>query len=262
MYPYLKLCIRTWRKFLPEYKIIILDYETLNDWVDIKHISILKENFALPQQADVIRCAVLRKYGGYWFDADTIITSSDFDKNFYVDSEFALIGRRLGFIKADANAKIFNLWMKEVNDRLLLSEFICKNKIFREFMRVINKDFVRKRLHWNFLGNDIINKHLKNLSPKEFYSFDHKMSYALPQFNKADEECWDLNRIEDWGVRFEKIFIEFYIENDYSDYILEKNLGIVLLYNSFVPIKYKQMSDYEILNQNNTFGNIFKKLLS
>ena len=37
---------------------------------------------SLPIQADAIRVALLKKYGGIWMDADTIITSGEFLKNF------------------------------------------------------------------------------------------------------------------------------------------------------------------------------------
>ena len=37
---------------------------------------------ALPIQADAVRVALLKKYGGIWMDADTIITNGEFLKNF------------------------------------------------------------------------------------------------------------------------------------------------------------------------------------
>ena len=72
---YLELCLDTWKKYLPEYEIIILDYDNLNDWIGKNYYNkVLYEKFSLPIQADAIRCAVLCKYGGVWMDIDTVVT--------------------------------------------------------------------------------------------------------------------------------------------------------------------------------------------
>ncbi len=76
---YLQLCIETWKKFLPDYKINILNYRIISDYLDKDTYDFDKlKQFSLPKQADAIRCALLNKFGGIWLDADTIILSDKF----------------------------------------------------------------------------------------------------------------------------------------------------------------------------------------
>ena len=80
---YLKLCMKTWKKFLPDYKIIILDYKSLkNNLGESLFNDIICKNMSLAVQADAIRVALLNKYGGVWIDTDTIILNGDFIKAF------------------------------------------------------------------------------------------------------------------------------------------------------------------------------------
>lgn len=72
---YIKLCMRTWTKFLPDYEITILDYSNLNKYLNKNIIKrILCKKTSLPKQVDCIRVALLYFHGGIWLDADTIIT--------------------------------------------------------------------------------------------------------------------------------------------------------------------------------------------
>lgn len=78
---YLSLCIKTWKKFLPEYKIIILDYKKVSDYLGKKLFSsIISNNMSRMVQSDAIRVAILNKFGGIWMDADNIITNGKFIK--------------------------------------------------------------------------------------------------------------------------------------------------------------------------------------
>lgn len=56
---YLELCIDTWKKYLPNYEIVILNYCNLFDWIEKDTFDeILYKDFSLPKQADAIRCAI------------------------------------------------------------------------------------------------------------------------------------------------------------------------------------------------------------
>lgn len=112
--PYLQLCMETWKKFLPDYEIIVLDYSNLDAWLDKDfYPEVLYKHFSLPIQADAIRCAILKKYGGIWMDVDTIITSSDFNKLFKPQTEFSLINKYIAFIAAFPNTTILTYWQKK-----------------------------------------------------------------------------------------------------------------------------------------------------
>ena len=100
---YLHLCIKTWIKFLPDYKIIILDYKSSRLFLGEALFSmIFSENMALSMQVDAIRIALLKKYGGIWMDADTIILNKDIFKKM---KNFELI--MFGDEKCKTNNKFF-----------------------------------------------------------------------------------------------------------------------------------------------------------
>ena len=80
---YLSLCIKTWKKYLPDYKVIILNYQKVRDYLgDNLFSSIICMNMSVMVQADAIRVAVLNKFGGIWMDADNIIINGEFIKKF------------------------------------------------------------------------------------------------------------------------------------------------------------------------------------
>ena len=89
---YILLCIKTWKKYLPDYQIHILDYETSKIYLGETLFSqITCRNMSLPLQADAIRVALLKKYGGFWLDADTIILNGKFFKTCY-DFDLVILG--------------------------------------------------------------------------------------------------------------------------------------------------------------------------
>ena len=48
---YIKLCMRTWKKFLPEYEIVVLNYDNLDDWIGYGfYDAYLYENFSLQNE--------------------------------------------------------------------------------------------------------------------------------------------------------------------------------------------------------------------
>ena len=53
----------------------------------------------------------------------------------------------------------------------------------------------------------------------------------------------------------------FYFQNNYSNYALENNGGIICLHNSWTPIEIKEMSKQEFLELGNTLSEIFRKIL-
>ena len=116
---YLKLCMQTWKKFLPEYEIVILDYANLNQWLGENFFdNILYKKFSLPKQADAIRCAVLKRYGGIWMDCDTILTSNKVRNFLSLKSSFILIGSHIAFIIASSRSYVLKQWLKGIYSRM------------------------------------------------------------------------------------------------------------------------------------------------
>ena len=248
---YIKLCLNTWKKFLPEYEIIILDYSNLDEWLGYKYYDeYLYKTFSLPMQADAIRIALLNKYGGIWLDADTIITSHNVEKIFAQEAEVTMISTHLAFISAKKNAKVIVNWLKKIKRNIFL------HKIYKCFINYSNFIFSIKTMstleHCTLFGNSIINCYTTKTSKKHLNCLNRLDIYALPENNFYNE----LGK-ENEGV---KKYLNFYFENDYSDYVFLNTQGIIMLHNSWTPNEYKKMSKEEFLKQNNTLSKILLKL--
>lgn len=253
---YLKLCMQTWQKFLPEYEIVVLDYSNLDIWLgkDFFDKSLFK-NFSLPKQADAIRCAVLKKYGGIWMDSDTIITS-DKARNFLsLESLFVLIGYHVAFICADTKSFVLKHWLKGVKFRINFYREYQRNSKWTRFCLWVKSPFKYKKIvrnleNWDFLGNGILERPLYKVAkdPKEFLSIDRQKYNILPE-------------LTEYGIVSPDTYRQFYFDNDFSDKLMKNDSGIILLHNSWTPREYLKMSEKEFFSQNNTMSNLLKKIL-
>lgn len=245
---YIKLCIQTWYKFLPEYEIIILDYNNLSQWLPENYFDkTLYLDYSLPKQADAIRCALLKKYGGIWFDADTIVTSDKIYELLNLESDVIMIGLHIGFIKAKKNSKVLKYWDKNIKKNLLKRKFY-KNfpELYELFFGIRNCIKLDK---WDFLGNSILNPYTKKLKEKDFLSANKKRTNILPE-NALFEN--------DETLPMEKYRKCYFSDRDYSKEIMKQETGMLMLHNSWTPAKYLEMSEEDFLAQNITLANIFK----
>lgn len=245
---YIKLCVETWKKFLPEYEIIILDYKNIDTWLGKNYYDkILYKHFSLPKQADAIRCALLNKYGGIWMDADTIITSTKFKNLLINNSDFTLLGKHIAFIMADSNSKVLHYWQEDIFKNLQLYK---QSKNFMNIYKIFNRKKYKELKSWNYLGNGILEKYLSTTNTKDFYSIDVNTNNILP------ETQYDVSE-------FSSLFLyqNFYFNNNIPLNFLKDNCGIILLHNSWTPKKYKKMNKDEFLKQENTLAKLFKHLL-
>lgn len=261
MHPYLKLCIKTWEKFLPDYEIVILDYSNLDRWLGKDfYPKNLWTDFSLPKQADAVRCAVLRRYGGVWMDTDTIITSSKCQDIFNIDSEIVLFGMHIGFIVAKKNAYILRKWERRLQRKIRFYKWCRKSKRVRKLFAFFEggRERLAERLErWDYLGNSILNKMLLRSSLKRYAPVDREKAKALPEVVYAKEHDWAKESAADPVTVYRK----FYFENDFVNYALHDNQGIIYLHNSWTPDSYKRMSEKEFLNQDITLSNILRRLL-
>ena len=89
---------------------------------------------------------------------------------------------------------------------------------------------------------------------RKIFSIDELKIKALPEYDWKPEipikEKKDIN-----------FYRQFYFENDFSQEVIKNTKGIILLHNSWTPEEFKEMTEEEILNQNNTLSNILKTIL-
>lgn len=70
-YSHIKLCFETMKKHFGNYNFIILDANTIKQYLpDIRNDL---NDLLIAQKVDYYRVALLQKYGGIWIDADTIV---------------------------------------------------------------------------------------------------------------------------------------------------------------------------------------------
>ncbi len=245
---YLELCLESWKKFLPDYEIVILDYSTLNDWLGKDYFDRrFYTNFSLAVQSDAIRCAILKKYGGIWMDVDTIVTSTDVKDIFETDSGFSLIYPHICLLIARTDSEILNKWEKRIKKRIEFANKALKSKLL---LKYVYPKLYKRVTNWSYLGNDILNKLIRR---HETYclKLNRDELCAMPEFKHAKSLKHPI-----------KIYSDFYFKNNYSKFAFENNSGVILLHNSWTPYKYKNMSKEEFLKTDNTLANIFLKVLN
>ena len=179
---YLQLCIQTWRKYLPEYQIKVMDYKKSKIFLGEKLFdSIICKNMSLPIQADAIRVALLAKFGGIWMDTDIIIINGNFINNLK-KYEISMIGddiikiQNIGFIYASYNSSILDYWLKMI---------ILKVKYFKKVITEKNSEDYNNPLKkikiWNYLGNGIIDEFLSNIQRPKYNRIDKNKLNIFPE---------------------------------------------------------------------------------
>ena len=248
---YLSLCIKTWKKFLPEYKIIILDYETLKKLIGEKMFnSIICKDMSLMVQTDAIRVAILNKFGGIWMDTDDIVTNGKFIKSF-PNNELVMIkdhnGPFIGFIYASKNSTIIKRWLEEIIKRVKKFREVTLNKTnttdWYQSFEEVNA--------WNYLGNGILNNLVINTTSNKYFGVDHDKIKIFPE----------LHYIKNSSLDFYEKYKKFFFEKGDPQLVLNISKDLVFLFNSWTDLKYKQMSEDEFLHQDILLSKLLSKLL-
>ena len=227
---------------------MILDYKNVKDFLgETLYSLIIFKNLPLPIQADAIRVALLKKYGGIWMDVDTIITNGKFLEELK-NYETVMLGdekykaQNIGFIFASKNSSIINQWLLEIINKL---------KIYRQINLNQNKKRKKLKVKWNYLGNEIIDRISKNITSKKFFRLDRNKMNAFPE-NKRYENSSLSN--------FEK-YQKLYFQKGEPHSILNNVKGIILLHNSWTPFEYKVMSQKEFLASDILLSHLLVEIL-
>ena len=67
--PLVQICVHSWRRFNPDWKVIVLDRSSLTSWIDPREVPNNRSDLSLQQLSDLARIGVLQRYGGIWVDA-------------------------------------------------------------------------------------------------------------------------------------------------------------------------------------------------
>lgn len=107
---------------------------------------------------------------------------------------------------------------------------------------------------WNYLGNTTFDPACEKYRNGKI-DLASRIAYErfLPE--------WEAVKSGDAYQKFIKFYFESDIGADEADKIIANGSGVFLLHNSWVPQKYKEMSEKEFLSQHITLTNILKRVL-
>ena len=250
---YLKLCMKTWKKYLLDYEIKILDYKTSEELLGKRLFSrIICKNMSLAVQADAIRVALLNKYGGLWIDTDTIILNGEFIQELE-KYELTMIRdtktgyHYIGFIYAYKNSILLKKWLRQIIYKVKNYKYLL-NKKDDNFWKTSGKSLKTVR----YLGNQIINSLIKNIQKNKLFHLDSNEINAFPE----RKFCYNFS-LEFYFHRYKT----FYFTKGDTQIVLNNTKRLILLHNSWTPLKYKNMSEKEFLKQDILLSNLLLQIL-
>ncbi len=232
---YLKLCMRTWEKFIPDAEVILLDFNNLFDYIDREEINekLFNSYFSLPQIADVIRAILLEKYGGIWMDVDTIILREDAVRYIEGSHSVTFFGNpdaqttHICWINAKKNADLLKHWVEKADEKI------------RDF----NTDKLDEQF-WSYLGNSIVDPYIGTHSDE------------VKIIDVVKENCMPERR---QGGNNPRNYAEYYFVKNY--HLSDIDSSMILLHNSWTPAQFKKMSLNEFILQDCTISNVLCEAL-
>jgi hypothetical protein len=253
---YIKLCLETWKGCLPNYEVVVLDYSNLGEYLTPEEQdAVLWREMTFAMQSDCIRCAVLRKHGGMWLDADTILTQP-LDARFS-QADVTMIARRVesglvnygAFISTqEPHAAFLEAWHQELVKRVAAAKK-CRGKLW---YKIFHHHANRLMYRWDYCVNAIIDPLASAADSKDYTWLDKNEMFAIPEEDLMEQDD-ALNPVS----AYEKYWFE---PGDTKD-VMEKCAGIIMLHNSFTPEKYRQMTEEEFLAQDTRMAKLLKQLL-
>lgn len=253
---YVRLCMETWRNCLPGRETVVLDYETLGDWLtQEEQDAVVWKGMTFAMQSDCIRCAVLKKHGGIWLDADTVLVRP-LDGRFSC-ADVTMIARRM-------NGSIVN-YGAFINARRPEARFLCDwhaelvPRVARAarhrdsfWFGVFHHRERRLMRRWDYCVNAIIDPLAARMAPQDYAWIDRAELFAIPEEDLLPADA-SLNPVS--------AYERYWFEPGDPGEVLEKCAGIVMLHNSFTPARFRAMSEAEFLATDTRLSSLLGKLL-
>ena len=243
---YIKLCIETWKKFLPDAEITILDFSNVKKYVDVDIFgkNLLSGRFNFMLIADAVRIALIEKIGGIWLDADTIILNKSARKYFLRENNY-----QISFWGSPQRRSYFTCYINSVAHSECMQIWL---------------DFVKKQIHnltpqtevnWDYVLGNMINDYPKT-HPEEVKIIDSNKN--LPETWNLSEEVLKSSRQEDINKRIAAFQNYYFIQ---QRHIEDVPTDMLILHNSWVPPIFKNLSSEDFLRCNFTMANILMATL-
>ena len=213
---YIDLCMQTWKQ-----PYILLNYDNLGDYTNLP-INKLKR-FTLPLIADCVRVHILRDWGGYWLDTDTIMLGKDLPDENMVGYNTERTNT-IGFLHTDPHTQMYEEWAS-YQDQII--------------------DEHKGPASWNLMGNAFTDGWVKEHADVKLY---------------PAENCWAKTYMVDGNEHRYNKYRKFYFDESHTLSEL-KPTPMLMLHNSWTPQCYKDFVEEEVLNSTCTMSNILREVL-
>ena len=253
---YIRLCMKTWERFLPDYEVTLLDYAALKDYLAQEEIdTFVDTRMSLAKQADCIRCILLDKWGGIWMDADTIIRGGGVFHRL-LGGDASVIRERTGlclgaFLYAAApHAEFYARWRSELERRMQTARRFLGNPLLRIFRR---KQW-RVVRRWDYCENAIIDSLADELkAPGLSVVFEDEVD-PMPERVGRERNVATSTHAE--------YYRRFWFEhNEIPPQVLERNAGLIFLHNSWTPEGFRNMTEEEFLASDCSMARLLRDIL-
>ncbi|MES5100710.1 glycosyltransferase [Agrobacterium sp. BA1120] len=232
MYPYLSACMSTWGS-IQNAQIIILDYNSIKEHTKIK----LPDNtfkLPLPQQADIIRMAVLISNQGVWMDADMLVTAN-------TDAVFEEAFSHGISLFGNPGKNAFN-------------NFICTSNPDNDFLGGCLDEILDKiskplpaQIKWDYAAGPFYEAIKRDMHGEQNVGI---LDY------RAHKYIAEVSFGPGYGVQPYK---DFWFSNPTFDpNILSQSSGLICLHNSWTPQDFKKKTFSEIVASNEPLANCLK----
>jgi hypothetical protein len=168
----IRLCLRSWKYYNPDWNIIELDSNNLNNYINFKEdfIDISGKNIPHAAKSDIVRIILLKKYGGLWVDATTFCTRS---LNEWLD-EYIQEGV-FGFKNPGPDRLLSSWFLYGEKDNYVINQWFLKVKHYWTFHNVPHTYF------W-FHGTIFGNLYAKDIKFRIIWNNVPKFSAGKPHF--------------------------------------------------------------------------------
>lgn len=240
---YLRLCMETWKKFLPNATIVVLDYKNLGEFIDVRELglNLFSGKFSLPMIADAIRVALLAKHGGVWLDIDTIILNSNAEKYFLPDEKHRTVffgdtktsGVHIAFINTPPGAFCLRLWVNHIREKLWnLTQ--------------------STEIPWDFMGNSFVNEYAKK--------HRDELEIIDADIHKPEVQLLDDTLKKNYSADpYFGAYVDYYFKQNH--HLAEVDTDLLLLHNSWTPEFYKRLTPDEWISLDCTMTNFLAEIL-
>ena len=254
---YLRLCLETWRRSLPDWRIEVLDYDRLPAFLPQGEINeVVCRDMKLFNQADAIRCALLRRHGGVWLDLDTVILRPGALDRF-TEGEASVICSGSGgvygafFAAVKPGAELMERWYGELVGRVAEFRFYRASLLRRLFRR---KRWRRVR-RWDFVLNDIVDRMLPDFGPAQVAVHDEEELHAHPE--TAFGQGLGSRKSRD-------VYADYWFSAPQpgdADVMAWATGGMVMLHNSWTPPEFRAMDETSFLATGCRLSKLIKEVL-